>query len=459
MKPFRNLAYFGGAFLGAVLLLTLPHVVHAQTAGSNAWGSWSYESFGGQSRAVLTPTGGGASTYVPLGSSSVGTVAARTGGGVTASMPVSLTLSSAGKPSTAALLTAQRVATAQQIARGALSALSKGPAAVPTAALLLAPSAIQWANDQWQKSQTPAGAPPVVTGGDWFDPTDSCTRLAVGQVGINKPGPNSYEEYRIEYPPNAPGGGFQPVNNCTNRPAQNGQFPVSFWRVVQAPYVGPTETVPVTEQQLESALEQGLASSPASAPSVVQEIIGTGGTIEASAPTVTGPASISTPVKTVTTASGSTTSNTTYNITYNNNSVGYTTTTTTTTKDAAGNTTGTETETTEPDPEDIKVTASDPSMPIVPKLYTQKYPDGIAGVWTQKKAALSGTGYVAALDALMPDIPDGSGCPQFSIPGGNLAGFSFGAGSIGPPCIVWPFIKAVVVISSLFLARSLIFGG
>jgi len=423
----------------------------AQTAGSNAWGSWAYENFGGQSRAVLTPAGGGASTYVPLGSSSVGTLSAAGGGGVTASMPITATLSSAGKPSVSAVLTAQRVATAQRIAQGALTGLLRGPSALPTAALLLAPAAVQWANDQWSKPQIVGVADLVVTGAPYLD-SSSCSRLAVGQCGVNFTGANNAYGKFCRVDGTAGLAGWNTINYCSGTSSL-------VTKVFPAPYSQPTELVPASAEDVQTALEQGLAASPASAPGVAQEVIDSGGTIEASEPLLSGPVSVTSPTTTKTTSSGSVSSSTTYNITYNNNSVGYSTTTVTTSKDAAGNVTGTETETSEPTPEDIQTTASDPSMPALPVLYTQKYPDGLSGVWSEKSSQLNETGYGAALDAMLPDIPDGGGCPQFSIPGGNLSGFSFGGGSIGPPCYVWPWIKAIVIISSLFLARSLIFGG
>lgn len=94
-----------------------------------------------------------------------------------------------------------------------------------------------------------------------------------------------------------------------------------------------------------------------------------------------------------------------------------------------------------------------------PTLYERKYPDGIQGVWTARRSELMGSPLGALLTKFttVPQLGN-SACPSFELPAGNVLGMSMG-GSITPPCWIWPAIKAVLIISACFLARSLIFGG
>jgi len=41
----------------------------------------------------------------------------------------------------------------------------------------------------------------------------------------------------------------------------------------------------------------------------------------------------------------------------------------------------------------------------------------------------------------------------------NVGIVDFGVVDVSPPCIVWPFIRLCILITALWLARALIFGG
>lgn len=102
--------------------------------------------------------------------------------------------------------------------------------------------------------------------------------------------------------------------------------------------------------------------------------------------------------------------------------------------------------------------ASDTPLPDQPKLYTPKYPDGLIGVWTAKKAALMTSPLLNLVSGLMPSVPDGGSCPTWML-SLDVGIADFGVHDVAPPCWIWGFAKVVVIVSALLLARALIFGG
>lgn len=170
---------------------------------------------------------------------------------------------------------------------------------------------------------------------------------------------------------------------------------------------------------------------------------------------LTGPArTVGEPTTTTTTKPDGTvsteTKQPTYHHTYNTNNTITTITTITTTKDD-----GTVTE--EQKPPDETPPAVDPDMPEVPDLYEQKYPDGVAGVWQEKRDAMRETGLFALVDSMVPDLGSG-GCPTWSIP--VLVGFgSVSSYDLSVPCWVWDFCKVFVMVCALILSRKIVFGG
>lgn len=453
MRVLRNFLWF---VVSAVSAAACTHA-SAQTAGFNDFGSWSYEWANGKVTGTLTGPNG-QTTHYPMGPSAVGQTTPNGSGGVTWSKSGPVNLSgAAGSQGATATLTATRTATAAQIAKGALSRAKGGPLGIVGG--LVVSAGLEWAIDQWV---TPEIVPDYPYAYEFRAPGFSVWRATPELACVDRASVINRTFVRWDWVSESSGW-------CRmDSPIYDSALEARA-RPCDAPGVkvgrdcvgGGSQSAPATDQDIESAIETGLSSSPTSAPAVVDEVLQNGGDIEASAPAIGGPASVTSPAKTTTSSTGSQTSQTTYNITYNNNSYSYSSSTTTTTKDAEGNTTDTTTEDTSPEPGDVEVTPSvrDTSMPPVPTLYERKYPDGIIGVWETRKAEFQETGFSAALDALLPDIPDGGGCPQFSLPGGTIAGFAFPGGNLGPPCWVWPWVKVVIVITSLFLARSLVFGG
>lgn len=148
-------------------------------------------------------------------------------------------------------------------------------------------------------------------------------------------------------------------------------------------------------------------------------------------------------------------------ITYSGNSVSYSTVNNTTTNitNNTTNTTSTDTTTEEVKDDKDEQMAVDTPLGEVPKLYEKKYPDGLLGVWDAKKAQFEQTSFFRLIDQLTPKIGQAGSCPSWSIDLSWTPGGSMGVHELQPPCMIWPILKAIVIISALFLARALIFGG
>ncbi|MFC7518672.1 hypothetical protein ACFQUU_27045 [Herbaspirillum sp. GCM10030257] len=109
----------------------------------------------------------------------------------------------------------------------------------------------------------------------------------------------------------------------------------------------------------------------------------------------------------------------------------------------------------ERDEEDL--TFNDPSMPDVPKLYTQKYPDGIAGAWRDNKPDIQSTQFWAGIRSMFPEIGGGGSCPNFQLSFGigNLA--NFGTMPFDVPCWIYQAIGLIMLTTAAFCARKIIF--
>lgn len=81
----------------------------------------------------------------------------------------------------------------------------------------------------------------------------------------------------------------------------------------------------------------------------------------------------------------------------------------------------------------------------------------VQGVWDTRKAQLMATPLVGLASSLT-SFPGGTGsCPSWAIEG-NIFGQSQG-GTISPPCWLWTALRAFLMLTALFVARRLIFGG
>ena len=227
---------------------------------------------------------------------------------------------------------------------------------------------------------------------------------------------------------------------------------------------------PVTEQAAKDALYQN--NPPVG---VVDELAKYGNIIWPSGkgsaltnPIVTGPAFIDGPKTVTNRPDGSkVTKQDRTNYSYSGPEVTKTGTTTTTTTTAPDGTTvvSTETSTTtesasdQPAPDKPEEAPSDTPLPALPNLYTRKYPDGIEGIWNEKKAEFQNSALMALKDQLLPSLGSGGTCPAWNIDLNFNTWASYGTTNVAPPCWVWDFGKVVTILGAMFLARALIFGG
>ena len=135
-----------------------------------------------------------------------------------------------------------------------------------------------------------------------------------------------------------------------------------------------------------------------------------------------------------------------------------TTTTTSVTNNVTNITNITNETTTEKD--EAPESATDTPLSNIPELYKQKYPDGFAGVWSSFKTNISQTSFVRLISELTPNIGSGGSCPVWTFDLGFIPGASMGVHRLGAEyCFIWPILKIILMITALFTARRLIFGG
>lgn len=101
----------------------------------------------------------------------------------------------------------------------------------------------------------------------------------------------------------------------------------------------------------------------------------------------------------------------------------------------------------------------DKELSEIPKLYERKYPDGMTGIWNQKKEELKSSGLGVLAAAMMPTGINAGSCPSFQLDLSLVSWADYGVNDISPPCWVWDFGRVVIIIGALMLARQLIFGG
>lgn len=137
-----------------------------------------------------------------------------------------------------------------------------------------------------------------------------------------------------------------------------------------------------------------------------------------------------------------------------------TTTTTTSVTNNVTNITNITNETTTEKEEAPEEVATDTPLSNIPELYKQKYPDGLSGVWNSFKTNINQTSFVRLISELTPNIGSGGSCPVWTFDLGFIPGASMGVHRLGAEyCFIWPILKIILMITALFTARRLIFGG
>jgi hypothetical protein len=136
-----------------------------------------------------------------------------------------------------------------------------------------------------------------------------------------------------------------------------------------------------------------------------------------------------------------------------------TTITTTTVNNVTNNTTTSVTTVNNPAPEDSDnedYSFVDSTMPQVPELYTQKYPNGIAGVWADHKPNIQGTQFWAGIQQMFPSFGTGQ-CPAWSMSFNLGAAGNYGTIPFNVPCWIFQAIGLILMTTAAFTARKIIF--
>lgn len=218
---------------------------------------------------------------------------------------------------------------------------------------------------------------------------------------------------------------------------------------------GGSVAVPIDPAEAENAIAVGLQTYPDPA-SIARAIQSLPNPVANPDPqTLTGPASVASPVSQSISTSPSgvqsiTNNQTTYNIAYAGNTATVSAVNTSTLPDGT-----VKTDPGDPDPTPPVVDTPDPD---IPELYERKYPDGFAGVWTTRSAEMKATPLFSLSSVFTPSIGGGS-CPSWSFSANIGPSMNYGSGSISPPCWIFPFIKAILLITALVISRRIVFGG
>lgn len=90
---------------------------------------------------------------------------------------------------------------------------------------------------------------------------------------------------------------------------------------------------------------------------------------------------------------------------------------------------------------------------VTESWWESEYEDGIVGIWDSHKTALNNTPFIQSLNQFKQGIPNTGSCPSFQLT------FMQYSGSISPPCLIWPFLRAVFLFSTMMVCRRIVFGG
>lgn len=234
---------------------------------------------------------------------------------------------------------------------------------------------------------------------------------------------------------------------------------------------GPVEA-PATDQQMQDAIATGITENPSRAPEVLKNIYDRGGWVPLDAvdqagwniptPTVEGKPEVTTTTSTAADGTTLTTTKTTTpkatvsssgdNVTNNTLTYNITNVTSSVTRNQFGDVVSSETTTEDKDSQVFQ----DAAMPEYPSLYTQKYPDGIQGVWDTNKPDISSTPFFNGVKSMFPSFGAGQ-CPIWTF-NFNLGGAgNFGSKTMEVPCWIFQAIGLVMLATATFTARKIIF--
>lgn len=90
---------------------------------------------------------------------------------------------------------------------------------------------------------------------------------------------------------------------------------------------------------------------------------------------------------------------------------------------------------------------------VTESWWESEYEDGMTGVWNKHKESFQSTPFVQQLNEMKNGAPNSGTCPSFDFQ------FLQYGGTLQPPCLIWPALKAFFLFMTLMLCRRIIFGG
>ena len=265
-----------------------------------------------------------------------------------------------------------------------------------------------------------------------------------GSYECYRPGPNSWQS--LGYP--------KLVSPCSAG---------TYFSTAQGTCV-PATPQPATDIEIEDAVYVELVAKGMGS-DLARRLIDQGYQPDTDSVETSGPASsTSGPVTTTTTGPTGTTTTvtqTTYNYNYQGDTVTVTPTTTVTTTGPDGTTTTETTTVPAPDekPESYGLSWMPTTFPPVPDFYTQKYPQGFSKAWDDNMQNINQAPAVLLIDKLTGGAPSSGVCPTWPVSFNLGALGNYGTADLAPPCSIWPWIKAILLVTAFFAARKIIFGG
>lgn len=99
----------------------------------------------------------------------------------------------------------------------------------------------------------------------------------------------------------------------------------------------------------------------------------------------------------------------------------------------------------------------DTDFPEVEPFYKQQYPDGLKGVWNSKQKDFKDSAFLKFLSGFVPTFA--GVCPSFGLDFNIATWAMFGHIDFMSLCWVFDFIKIIMMVTTVFTCRALIFGG
>lgn len=99
------------------------------------------------------------------------------------------------------------------------------------------------------------------------------------------------------------------------------------------------------------------------------------------------------------------------------------------------------------------------SWPVEFKFYEPKYDKTVGELVTEKMQQIGDAPVVQLIDKLTTGPGSGGSCPSWSFAFNLGAAGNYGSMNVAPPCWIWTAIKTIMIITALFAARRIVFGG